>query len=40
VTEKTVEFHLRHAYRKLGIRSRWQLAELAGRTNGEAVGAH
>jgi DNA-binding CsgD family transcriptional regulator len=39
VTEKTVEMHLSRAYRKLGIRSRWQLAELAGRTNGEAVGA-
>jgi len=39
VTEKTVEFHLTHAYRKLGIRSRWQLAEFAGRTNGEPVGA-
>jgi DNA-binding NarL/FixJ family response regulator len=38
VTEKTVEFHLTHAYRKLGIRSRWQLTELVGRTNGEAVG--
>jgi DNA-binding CsgD family transcriptional regulator len=39
VTEKTVEMHLSRAYRKLGIRSRWQLAEFAGRTNGEAVGA-
>jgi DNA-binding CsgD family transcriptional regulator len=39
VTEKTVEFHLTHAYRKLGIRSRWQLAEFAGRTDGEPVGA-
>jgi DNA-binding CsgD family transcriptional regulator len=39
VTEKTVEFHLSRAYRKLGIRSRWQLAEFAGRTNGETVGA-
>jgi DNA-binding CsgD family transcriptional regulator len=39
VTEKTVEFHLSHAYRKLGIRSRWQLTEFAGRTNGDAVGA-
>jgi DNA-binding CsgD family transcriptional regulator len=27
VTEKTVELHLRSAYRKLGIRSRFQLAE-------------
>jgi DNA-binding CsgD family transcriptional regulator len=27
VTEKTVELHLSHAYRKLGIRSRFQLAE-------------
>jgi DNA-binding NarL/FixJ family response regulator len=25
VTEKTVELHLRSAYRKLGIRSRFQL---------------
>jgi DNA-binding CsgD family transcriptional regulator len=40
VTEKTVEMHLRHTYRKLGIRSRWQLAEFAGRRIGEAVGAH
>ena len=39
VTEKTVEMHLSRAYRKLGIRSRWQLAELAGRAKGEAVGA-
>jgi DNA-binding CsgD family transcriptional regulator len=39
VTEKTVEFHLSHAYRKLGIRSRWQLAEFAGRTHREAVEA-
>jgi DNA-binding CsgD family transcriptional regulator len=31
--------HLSRAYRKLGIRTRWQLAELAGRRNGEAVGA-
>jgi DNA-binding CsgD family transcriptional regulator len=31
VTEKTVEAHLGRAYRKLGIRSRWQLASaLAG----------
>jgi DNA-binding CsgD family transcriptional regulator len=36
VTEKTVEYHLSHAYRKLGIRSRWQLAEFAGR-DGRAV---
>jgi DNA-binding CsgD family transcriptional regulator len=27
VTEKTVELHLSNAYRKLGIRSRFQLAE-------------
>jgi DNA-binding CsgD family transcriptional regulator len=27
VTEKTIELHLRSAYRKLGIRSRFQLAE-------------
>jgi ATP/maltotriose-dependent transcriptional regulator MalT len=39
VTEKTVEIHLSRAYRKLGIRSRWQLAEFTGRTNGEPVGA-
>jgi DNA-binding CsgD family transcriptional regulator len=39
VTEKTVEIHLSRAYRKLGIRSRWQLAEFAGRTDGEAVAA-
>jgi DNA-binding CsgD family transcriptional regulator len=39
VTEKTVEIHLTRAYRKLGIRSRWQLAGLAPRTDGEAVGA-
>jgi DNA-binding NarL/FixJ family response regulator len=36
--EKTVEFHLSRAYRKLGIPSRWQLAEVASRTNGEPVG--
>jgi DNA-binding CsgD family transcriptional regulator len=39
VTEKTVEIHLSRAYRKLGIRSRRQLGRLAGRANGEAVGA-
>jgi DNA-binding NarL/FixJ family response regulator len=26
VTQKTVEFHLRHVYAKLGVRSRTQLA--------------
>jgi hypothetical protein len=31
--------HLSRAYRKLDIRSRWQLAEFAGRTNVEPVGA-
>jgi DNA-binding NarL/FixJ family response regulator len=30
VTEKTIELHLRNAYRKLGIRSRFQLAEALG----------
>jgi DNA-binding NarL/FixJ family response regulator len=28
VTEKTIELHLRSSYRKLGIRSRFQLAEV------------
>ena len=28
VTEKTVELHLTSAYRKLGIRSRFQLASI------------
>jgi DNA-binding NarL/FixJ family response regulator len=28
VTEKTVELHLTNAYRKLGIRSRFQLASV------------
>jgi DNA-binding NarL/FixJ family response regulator len=28
VTEKTVELHLTSAYRKLGIRSRFQLASV------------
>jgi DNA-binding NarL/FixJ family response regulator len=28
VTEKTIELHLTNAYRKLGIRSRFQLAAL------------
>jgi DNA-binding NarL/FixJ family response regulator len=31
VTEKTVELHLTNAYRKLGIRSRFQLASVIGR---------
>jgi DNA-binding NarL/FixJ family response regulator len=31
VKEKTVEVHLSNAYRKLGIRSRFQLAEALGR---------
>jgi DNA-binding CsgD family transcriptional regulator len=39
VTEKTVEIHLSRAYRKLGIRSRWQLGDVAARAQGEAVGA-
>ena len=30
VTEKTVELHLSSAYRKLGIRSRFQLAAALG----------
>lgn len=30
VTEKTVELHLTNAYRKLGIRSRFQLASVIG----------
>ena len=30
VTPKTVEFHLRHIYRKLDINSRDQLADLLG----------
>jgi DNA-binding CsgD family transcriptional regulator len=39
VTEKTVEVHLSRAYRKLGIRSRWQLGDFADRAQGEAVAA-
>jgi DNA-binding NarL/FixJ family response regulator len=31
VTEKTVELHLTNAYRKLGIRSRFQLASVLAR---------
>jgi DNA-binding CsgD family transcriptional regulator len=31
VTPKTIEFHLRHAYRKLNVASRAELAELLGR---------
>jgi DNA-binding NarL/FixJ family response regulator len=31
VTEKTIELHLTNAYRKLGIRSRFQLASAIGR---------
>jgi DNA-binding CsgD family transcriptional regulator len=38
VTEKTVEVHLSRTYRKLGIRSRWQLADFPDRALGEAVG--
>jgi DNA-binding NarL/FixJ family response regulator len=39
VTEKTVEIHLSRAYRKLGIRSRWQLPEFVALEEPEAVGA-
>jgi DNA-binding CsgD family transcriptional regulator len=31
VTVKTVEWHLKHCYGKLGIRSRGELAEALGR---------
>jgi DNA-binding NarL/FixJ family response regulator len=37
VTEKTVEIHLRNAYRKLGIRNRWQLPEKLGETEEERL---
>jgi DNA-binding CsgD family transcriptional regulator len=36
VTEKSVEVHLGRAHRKLGIRSRWQLAEHAGGDQADA----
>ncbi|HYY22760.1 MAG TPA: LuxR C-terminal-related transcriptional regulator [Thermoleophilaceae bacterium] len=39
LTEKTVENHLSRAYRKLGIRSRWQLGEFVAGAEPEAVGA-
>jgi DNA-binding CsgD family transcriptional regulator len=37
VTEKTVEIHLRNAYRKLGIRTRWQLPERLGEAEAERL---
>jgi DNA-binding NarL/FixJ family response regulator len=39
LTEKTVENHPSRAYRKLGIRSRWQLGEFVAGAEPEAVGA-
>jgi DNA-binding CsgD family transcriptional regulator len=39
VTEKTVEAHLGRAYRKLGIRSRWQLASALARSGAEGSSA-
>ena len=35
VTTHTVEFHLRNAYRKLGIKKRTQLADALGSAGGE-----
>jgi DNA-binding CsgD family transcriptional regulator len=37
VTEKTVEIHLTNAYRKLGIRTRWQLPEKLGEPEEERL---
>jgi DNA-binding CsgD family transcriptional regulator len=34
LSQKTIEFHLRNVFRKLGLRSRAQLAHLAGRAGG------
>jgi DNA-binding NarL/FixJ family response regulator len=39
VTEKTVEIHLTNAYRKLGIRSRWQLPALLTESDAERLAA-
>jgi DNA-binding CsgD family transcriptional regulator len=33
---KTIEFHLRNVFRKLGLRSRAELANIVGRTGGVA----
>jgi len=35
VSERTVESHLAAAYRKLGVRSRGELADLLGRQGGQ-----
>jgi DNA-binding CsgD family transcriptional regulator len=32
LSQKTIEFHLRNVFRKLGLRSRAELANMAGRT--------
>ena len=38
LTQKTIEFHLRNVFRKLGLRSRAELANMAGRTGALAPG--
>ena len=38
VTTKTVEFHLRNVYRKLGIRSRTELARVVAVRRGQGPG--
>ncbi len=38
LSQKTIEFHLRNVFRKLGLRSRAELASMAGRTGALAPG--
>jgi DNA-binding CsgD family transcriptional regulator len=39
LSTKTIEFHLRSVYRKLGVRSRAELAHLVGQGDGAQVPA-
>ena len=38
LSQKTIEFHLRNVFRKLGLHSRAELASMAGRTGALAPG--